>query len=83
MKRIILIGLICVLFDARANGQESDDYLIYAKVLNEFLRDGNVKRRKIILERESQNKIDMSPDMTWDETIVGLSNKLDSANRII
>jgi hypothetical protein len=82
MNKIILVGLLLLSFE-RTIGQNlnSDDHQIYSKILNAFLKDQKVKDRKIILESDSENEIEMDPHSMWDSTVAKVSYKLDSVNK--
>lgn len=82
LNKFILIGLFLLTFKT-TTGQDinSDDYQIYSRVLNAFLRDEKVKGRKIVLESDSENEIEINPYSMWDSTIAKVSYKLDSVNQ--
>jgi hypothetical protein len=82
MNKIILVGLFLLTFE-RTTGQDinPDDYQIYSRVLNAFLRDEKVKGRKIVLESDSENEIENNLYSMWDSTIAKVSYKLDSVNK--
>jgi hypothetical protein len=81
-KIILLSGLLLFTFD-KASGQNigSDDYAIYSKVLNAFLKEEKV-RGKIVLESDSENEIEVDQHSMWDSAMAKLSYKLDSVNSV-
>jgi hypothetical protein len=81
MNKVIIIGLILITVE-KTTGQQinSSDYQIYSKVLNAFLQGEKVKERRIVLESDSENELELNPFSMWDSTLAKVSYKLDSVN---